>query len=113
MVVQTPGEALMLIVHIEGVVISAENVYCLFSANFFYFQSVWLVLLTGNKLSADFTALAITTCVNLATLGKEECMMCTACNFLHFGLCLIAEQVLCKLLWFKDLLGCLTGSNIL
>jgi hypothetical protein len=81
----------MLIVHIEGIVVSAENVFGLFSANFFYFQGFGLILLTRNKLSANFTALAITTCVNLAALGKEECMMCTTCNFLHSGLRLIAE----------------------
>ena len=113
MVVEAPGKALMLIVRIERVVVSAEDIFRLFSANLFYFQGFGLILLSRNKLSANFTALAITTCVNLATLGKEECMMCTTCNFLHFCLRLITEKVLCKLLWFKDFLGCLAGSNIL
>ena len=92
----------MLIIDIEGVVITAENVDGILGSNLLNFECVFL-LLPGFCCPSDFQRFRVSPPKHFAALSEAKSMVGSTGNFLDLGLSVGVE----------DLLGDLDGLQIL
>ena len=84
-VVQAPSEHLMLVIDVEGVLVSTENIHSIFGANFLDFESL-LILVSRVEHSTDLAGLGIAPSKDFSAGGQSQSMVRSACNLFQLGL---------------------------
>jgi len=83
----------LLVVDIERVLVSTENIYCIFGGNFLDFESL-CVFVSRVQHSTDLARLSISPSKDFSALGQSQSMVRSTCDLFQLGLGLGIEKLL-------------------
>jgi len=103
---------LIQIIDVERVLVSTENIFSIFGANFLDFESL-LVFVSRVQHSTDLARLSISPSKDFSAGGQSQSMVRSTADLFQPGLRLGIEKLLSYSRWLFNFRGCFAGLCVL